>query len=151
MQYASNVYVERLESRGVAISMSRPANPYDNAKAESFMKTLKAEEVNGAIYLDLEDAKRHIGAFIETVYNAKRLHSALGYKPPEEFEAETQAGRKPTNAQPTLVTELACLRRRGQSSLNDKQKLRIDGRVTVKSYDDRQGVSRGIQRATFAQ
>jgi len=88
VQYASNVYVERLESRGVAISMSRPANPYDNAKAESFMKTLKAEEVNGSIYLDLEDAKKHIGAFIETVYNAKRLHSALGYKPPEEFEAE---------------------------------------------------------------
>jgi len=88
VQYASDLYVERLESHRVAISMSRPANPYDNAKAESFMKTLKAEEVNGSVYLDLEDAKRHIGAFIETVYNAKRLHSALGYKPPEEFEAE---------------------------------------------------------------
>jgi len=88
VQYASNAYVERLESHGVAISMSRPANPYDNAKAESFMKTLKAEEVNGKIYLDLSDAERQIAAFIETVYNAKRLHSALGYKPPQEFEAE---------------------------------------------------------------
>ena len=101
VQYASNLYVERLESRGVAISMSRPANPYDNAKAESFMKTLKAEEVNGAIYLDLEDAKRHIGAFIETVYNVKRLHSALGYKPPEEFEAQIrQAEGQPMSSQP---------------------------------------------------
>jgi len=88
VQYASNAYVERLESHGVAISMSRPANPYDNAKAESFMKTLKAEEVNGKIYLDLSDAERQIAAFIETAYNAKRLHSALGYKPPQEFEAE---------------------------------------------------------------
>jgi transposase InsO family protein len=101
VQYASNLYVERLESRGVAISMSRPANPYDNAKAESFMKTLKAEEVNGAIYLDLDDAERHIGAFIETVYNAKRLHSALGYKPPQEFEAEIrQAESQPMRSQP---------------------------------------------------
>ena len=81
--------------------MSRPANPYDNAKAESFMKTLKAEEVNGAIYLDLDDAERHIGAFIETVYNAKRLHSALGYKPPEEFEAEIrQAESQRMRSQP---------------------------------------------------
>ncbi len=62
--------------------MSRPGNPYDNAKAESFMKTLKKEEVNGKAYTDLEHARSQIGAFIETVYNAKRLHSALGYKPP---------------------------------------------------------------------
>jgi putative transposase len=68
--------------------MSRPANPYDNAKAESFMKTLKAEEVNGKAYANIEDARRQIGAFIETIYNAKRLHSALGYKPPVEFETE---------------------------------------------------------------
>jgi transposase InsO family protein len=100
VQYASNAYVERLESHGVAISMSRPANPYDNAKAESFMKTLKAEEVNGQIYLDLEDAQRRIGAFIETVYNAKRLHSALGYKPPDEFEAAlVRVERKPINCE----------------------------------------------------
>ncbi len=98
VQYASNLYVERLESRGVAISMSRPANPYDNAKAESFMKTLKNEEVNGKIYRDLEDAKRQIAAFIETVYNAKRLHSALGYKPPQEFEAELRGTGQTMNA-----------------------------------------------------
>ena len=68
--------------------MSRVGNPYDNAKAESLMKTLKHEEVNAKAYADLEDARRQIGAFIDTVYNAKRLHSALGYKPPVEFEAE---------------------------------------------------------------
>ena len=88
VQYACGDYVERLERRKIAVSMSRPGNPYDNAKAESFMKTLKTEEVNGKAYANLEDANRQIGAFIETVYNRQRLHSALGYKPPIEFEAE---------------------------------------------------------------
>jgi putative transposase len=68
--------------------MSRVANPYDNAKAESFMKTLKTEEVNGKAYATLAQARRDIGQFIETIYNNQRLHSALGYKPPTEFEAE---------------------------------------------------------------
>lgn len=68
--------------------MSRVANPYDNAKAESFMKTLKTEEVNGKAYATLADARRDIGGFIENAYNTQRLHSALGYKPPAEFEAE---------------------------------------------------------------
>jgi len=88
VQYACSDYVERLEARKIAISMSRPGNPYDNAKAESFMKTLKTEEVNGKAYANLEDARRRIGAFIETIYNRQRLHSVLGYKPPVEFEAE---------------------------------------------------------------
>jgi putative transposase len=88
VQYACADYVERLEARGVAISMSRPGNPYDNAKAESFMKTLKTEEVNGKAYANIEDARRQIGEFIDTIYNRQRLHSALGYKPPVEFEAE---------------------------------------------------------------
>jgi len=88
VQYASIAYLARLNGRKIAVSMSRPANPYDNAKAESFMKTLKQEEVNAKTYADVDDARRHIGGFIETVYNARRLHSALGYKPPVEFEAE---------------------------------------------------------------
>jgi putative transposase len=88
VQYACADYVERLEGRKIAISMSRPGNPYDNAKAESFMKTLKTEEVNGKAYANIEDARRQIGEFIETIYNRQRLHSALGYKPPVEFEAE---------------------------------------------------------------
>jgi transposase InsO family protein len=87
VQYACSDYVERLEAREIAISMSRPANPNDNAKAESFMKTLKTEEVNGKDYIDLEDARRQVGAF-DTIYNPARLHSALGYKPPDECEAE---------------------------------------------------------------
>jgi len=88
VQYACSDYVERLEARKIAVSMSRPGNPYDNAKAESFMKTLKTEEVNGKAYANIEDARRQIGAFIDTIYNRQRLHSALGYKPPVEFEAE---------------------------------------------------------------
>jgi putative transposase len=88
VQYACGEYVERLEACGVTISMSRPGNPYDNAWAESFMKTLKVEEVNGRRYRHFEDAASSIGAFIEEIYNPQRLHSALGYRSPMEFETE---------------------------------------------------------------
>lgn len=97
VQYASIDYGRRLSARGIAISMSRVANPYDNAKAESFMKTLKAEEVNGKAYATLTHARRDIGRFIDTVYNTQRLHSALGYKPPAEFEAELDLSNNPAN------------------------------------------------------
>lgn len=86
VQYASRAYTELLTEHGIGISMSRPGNPYDNAKAESFMKTLKYEEVYRSEYRDFLDARRQIGQFIESVYNRKRLHSALGYLPPAEFE-----------------------------------------------------------------
>lgn len=85
-QYASRVYTDLLADQGIGISMSRRGNPYDNAKAESFMKTLKYEEVYRSEYRDIADARRGIGRFIESVYNRKRLHSALGYLPPVEFE-----------------------------------------------------------------
>ena len=88
VQYACNAYQKRLETHKIFASMSRVGNPYDNAKAESFMKTLKTQEVEAKTYLDLDDARSKIGAFIETVYNTKPLHSALGYRPPVEFEAE---------------------------------------------------------------
>ena len=88
VQYACAAYAERLEARGLRVSMSRAGNPYDNAKAERFMRTLKDEEVNGKTYASLQDARQRIGAFLETVYNRGRLHSALGYKPPVEFEDE---------------------------------------------------------------
>ena len=88
VQYACAHYGERLDAHGARISMSRAGNPYDNAKAERFMRTLKDEEVNGKTYASLEDARSRIGAFLETVYNRGRLHSALGYKPPVEFEEE---------------------------------------------------------------
>jgi transposase InsO family protein len=104
VQYASGDYTDRLRARDIAISMSRVANPYDNAKAESFMKTLKAEEVNGKAYATLDHAKRDIGEFIETVYNTERLHSALGYKPPVEFEAELNQSR---NRQPSAEIALS--------------------------------------------
>jgi transposase InsO family protein len=88
VQYACAAYADRLEARGARVSMSRAGNPYDNAKAERFMRTLKDEEVNGKTYASLEDARQHIGGFLESVYNRGRLHSALGYKPPVEFEDE---------------------------------------------------------------
>ena len=87
VQYASHAYVELLEEHGAVISMSRRGNPYDNARAESFFKTLKAEEVSLRRYRNLDDAQASLGEFIDEIYNKRRLHSALGYRPPAEFEA----------------------------------------------------------------
>ena len=86
VQYACGEYTQLLKDHGVQISMSRKGNPYDNAKAESFMKTLKHEEVHRVEYNDLADARRGIRKFLELTYNRKRLHSALGYLPPAEFD-----------------------------------------------------------------
>jgi len=92
VQYASKAYVARLEEAGVCISMSAVGNPYHNAKAESFFKTLKHEEVYLKDYRNFEEAETHLERFIEDVYNTKRLHSSLGYLPPVEFEAATAIG-----------------------------------------------------------
>jgi putative transposase len=86
VQYAAQSYTEMLKQHKVTISMSRKGNPYDNAACESFMKTLKYEEVYRNEYRDFHDAQASIGEFLERVYNQKRLHSALGYVPPAEFE-----------------------------------------------------------------
>jgi putative transposase len=93
VQYASGDYVRMLRKHQMIPSMSRPANPYDNASCESFMKTLKREEIYSNQYRDLDHLRAHIKEFIEQYYNRCRLHSALGYLAPEEFEqaATTQA------------------------------------------------------------
>lgn len=91
VQYACRDYTALLEANAIQPSMSRVANPYDNAKAESFIKTLKHEEVDGRAYRDVEDARDRIGSFIEQVYNTQRLHSALAYRPPAEYEAAYRA------------------------------------------------------------
>jgi transposase InsO family protein len=92
LQYARGEYVAILEKHGIVPSMSRPANPYDNASCESFMKTLKREEIYANRYDNLEHLRANIEEFIEQYYNRQRLHSALGYRSPEEFERETAHG-----------------------------------------------------------
>lgn len=86
VQYASHEYLNVLQQHQIIPSMSRPANPYDNASCESFMKTLKREEIYANDYQNLEQLRTNIEAFIDQYYNRCRLHSALGYRPPEEFE-----------------------------------------------------------------
>lgn len=88
VQYASLSYTELLKEQGIRISMSRRGNAYDNAKAESFIKTLKYEEIYLFEYETMAEARSRIGHFLEEVYNRKRLHSALGYVPPAEFEQQ---------------------------------------------------------------
>jgi putative transposase len=90
VQYACGDYIERLEAAGIQPSMSRAGCPYDNAMAESFMKTLKHEEVDASDYQNLDHARSAIGQFIEGVYNRQRLHSALAYQSPTEFEADNR-------------------------------------------------------------
>lgn len=86
VQYASTEYIGVLQERGARISMARPGNPYDNAQMESFIKTLKHEEVHLVEYRDEQHARERINTFLTAVYNQKRLHSSLGYRPPNEFE-----------------------------------------------------------------
>ena len=93
VQYASIEYVNQLKTHGIQISMSRKGNPYDNAFAESFIKTLKYEEVYLNEYDSFVDALENIGGFIDVVYNKKRLHSSLGYKSPEAFEMEVKTNK----------------------------------------------------------
>jgi putative transposase len=88
VQYASHASVERLQEAGAHISMSGKATPLDNAQAESFFKTVKVEEVYLHTYQTLEEAQQQLAHFLDEVYNQKRLHASLGYRPPAEFEAQ---------------------------------------------------------------
>ena len=90
-QYASNEYVERLEQLGARMSMSRAGSPWENGKCERFMRTLKQEQLDGRPYRNLEELRLNLEGFLETVYNRQRLHSALGYRSPEEFESHRAA------------------------------------------------------------
>ena len=102
-QYASNDYTDLLKANQMDISMSRKGNPWDNAACESFMKTLKYEEVLRNEYRDLAEARASIREFLEKVYNRKRLHSALGYVPPAEFEAQLAAQNKEAAARQLIA------------------------------------------------
>jgi transposase InsO family protein len=107
VQYACGEYNALLAAHDIQPSMSRVGNPYDNAKAESFMKTLKQEEVDGRRYRDVQQARQMIGSFIEDVYNRHRLHSALAYRSPVEFEASLPSENGPmTTASRSLATAL---------------------------------------------
>jgi putative transposase len=95
VQYASCEYIKELKQWGFLISMARKGIPYENAQAESFFKTLKYEEVNLFDYQTLEDVVARVPYFIQEVYNTKRLHSSIGYVPPEEFEASIVSVKEP--------------------------------------------------------
>jgi transposase InsO family protein len=85
-QYASNDYLQPLEACGAHLSMSRPASPWENGKCESFIKTLKREEIDARRYASFAELRQHVDEFMDQIYNKVRLHSALGYRSPEEFE-----------------------------------------------------------------
>lgn len=95
--------------------MSAPGSPYDNAQAESSMKTLKKEEVDSKNYQTIEEARRNIGPFLETTYNRQRLHPALGYKSPADFERQLNPPTSNSNSTPP-VTQTFCLTRGVQST-----------------------------------
>ncbi len=91
IQYCSGAYVDVLHQYGIGISMSRPGCPYDNAKAESFIKTLKTEQIDGRVYATIAEARIDIASFLDCTYNQHRLHSALQYRSPVEFEGTRSA------------------------------------------------------------
>lgn len=103
VQYAARNYIAELDAHGMIPSMSRPGNPYDNAFCESFMKTLKKEEVYCNEYKDLNDLKMHIETFIDRYYNERRLHSAIGYVSPADFEAHSGAVARDPRAAPRMT------------------------------------------------
>ena len=123
LQYARGEYVAVLEKFGIVASMSRPANPYDNASCESFMKTLKREEIYANRYDNLEQLRTNIEEFIEQYYNQQRLHSALGYRSPEEFERQSERGNSDS---PGATVEFAVHNENSENEESDSKKLAGD-------------------------
>lgn len=121
VQYASAPYMRMLANHGILPSMSRPGNPYDNAACESFIKTLKREEIYANQYEDIEDLRVHIEEFIERYYNRVRLHSALGYRPPEEFEAAVQTDTAWPGARVSFSRHGEIYRWEGNAELGGKE------------------------------
>jgi putative transposase len=120
VQYASEDYVRLLGQHQMIPSMSRPANPYDNASCESFMKTLKREEIYANDYHDLDHLRANIEEFIERYYNRCRLHSALGYRPPEEFELVANSGATSAGATMSFFRHEEIYRSDGGSLIDGK-------------------------------
>ena len=127
VQYASAAYVEVLQAHGLVPSMSRPGNPYDNAMCESFMKTLKQEEIYCAEYDSLEQLRTNVGDFIENYYNRRRLHSALGYATPEAFE--NQQADQPTVLETASKMSFWRHAEIYQSDVGEQQKHGADDRI----------------------
>ncbi len=127
VQYASHQYVALLGEHGITPSMSRAGNPYDNAYCESFMKTLKQEEIYTREYRDRAALEAHIGEFLEQYYNRQRLHSALGYRPPEEFEGSLEADR----GQLPATLQLSFLRHEGNLSSDVDSQQSPEGAVNL--------------------
>jgi transposase InsO family protein len=103
IQYASSEYGRVLDKHQIIASMSRLANPWDNAKCESFMKTLKREEIHANEYRGIEDLRRNVATFVDVYYNTQRLHSALGYNTPEQFEAKLSSAVVGGNCEMSLL------------------------------------------------
>jgi putative transposase len=114
-QYASKEYISELEANHMTPSMSRPGNPYDNAACESFMKTLKQEEIYCNQYADFTELSAHLEEFIDTYYNRQRLHSALGYRTPEEFERDA-ATAAPASGSSSDAATLTFFNPKGQEN-----------------------------------
>jgi transposase InsO family protein len=124
-QYACNDYVRRLEECQITISMSRPARPWENARCERFMRTLKAEEIDCREYASLAELERNLDDFIERFYNRVRLHAALGYRSPEEFEQQQSGAPTPP---PATSIAAALSFRRHQEIYPDVQNKRAGRR-----------------------
>jgi putative transposase len=103
IQYASGEYGKVLDDHQIIASMSRLANPWDNAKCESFMKTLKLEEIHANEYRGIEDLRKNVSTFVDVYYNTQRLHSALGYRTPEQFEARFAGAAVEGNAEMSFL------------------------------------------------